>query len=336
MSRLLSMLLVLTGLVLVGPPANAAVSVTISASRTTLVHGSSVTFSGRAVDAKRGSVVRLQRRAAAGWRTVASKTVSSTRSYRFTITPPKGYQYYRVLKPRQLGQAAAASRTVKLTVRWRPSLVLGEVSHDVDAADGTVTTTAGGSTTGLAEGTGLRLELQQPDGSWAGHGWAAVEADHTWSDTFAGSHGMRLRYTAPAAGERLAASSASFVVDGRWTPTITVAARMDSLTDEATVSGASTGLSEGSTVQRAYAKEDSWVAEGDPVTVAADGSFTDSFAVTMKRAYRYTASADRATTGGVVAAVRVHRCAGGTGLPQLDDSGGLPRRCHRTATAAPP
>lgn len=216
------MLLVLIGLVFVAPPANAALSVTISASRTTLPHGASVTFSGRAVDAKPGSVVRLQRKAAAGWRTVASKKVRATRSYRFSTTPPKGYQYYRVVKPRQLRQVAAVSRTVKLIVRWRPSVVLGAVTHDVDVTTGTVRTTTDGTTTGLPEGTGLRREIQRVDGTWARHGWTAVDADHTWSDTFAGSHDMRLRYTAPAAGPRRAASSVIFVVDGRWTPTVTI------------------------------------------------------------------------------------------------------------------
>lgn len=222
MRRLLSLVLVLTGVVFLGPAANAALSVTITASRTTLLHGTSVTFTGRAVDAKPGSVVKLQRKAPAGWRTVASKKVWATRSYRFSTTPPKGYQYYRVVKPRQLRQGAAVSRTVKLTVRWRPSVVLGEVTHDVDVTTGTVRTTTGGTTTGLPEGTGLRREIQRVDGTWARHGWTAVDADHTWSDTFAGSHDMRLRYTAPAAGPRLAASSVIFVVDGRWTPTVTI------------------------------------------------------------------------------------------------------------------
>jgi hypothetical protein len=291
MRRLLSLLLALTGLVLVAPPAHAVLSVTISASRTTLPHGSSVTFSGRAVDAKPGSVVRLQRKAPTGWRTVASKKVWAPRSYRFSTTPPKGYQYYRVLKPRQLGQAAAVSRTVKLTVRWRPSVILGEVSHEVDANTDAVTTTAGGRTTGLAAGTGLRREVQQADGTWARHGWTTIAADRSWSDTFAGSHGMRLRYTVPASGPRLESSSTSFVVDGRWTPTLTVAATMDAQTDEVTVDGSSTGLPEGATVQREYSNGDSWVAEGAPVPVAAAGAFSDSFQVTMHRDYRYTVSA---------------------------------------------
>lgn len=291
MRRVLSLVFVLTGLVLVAPSANAAGSVTITASRTTLPHGTSMTFSGRAVDAEPGSGVKLQRKTPTGWRTVASKKVWATRSYRFRVTPPKGYQYYRVLKPRQLGQAATVSRTVKLTVRWRPSVVLGEVNHEVDSATGAVTTTAGGRTTGLAAGTALRREVQQADGTWSGHGWTAVAADRTWSDTFPGSHDMRLRYSVPASGARLAASSVAFVVDGRWTPTLTVAAGMDPLTDEVTVDGVSTGLVAGSTVQREHVEAETWVDEGEPVQVASDGSFTDSFRVTMNRDYRYTASA---------------------------------------------
>lgn len=37
---------------------------------------------------------------------------------------------------------------------------------------------------------------------------------------------------------------------------------------------------------------DAWMAQGTPVPVADDGTFTDSFAVTMNRDYRFTASAD--------------------------------------------
>jgi hypothetical protein len=390
MSRLLTVLLALTLFVLVTPPpAHAALSVTISASPTTLAHGSSVTFTGKAVGARRGSVVKLQRKAGLVWRTVASRKVRATRAYRFTTTPPKGYQHYRVLKPRQLGQPAVSSRTAKLTVHWRPSVVLGEVRHDVDTSDGSVTTTATGSTKGLPEGvqlrrelrasdgtwtshgwvtvtaerswrdtftsshgrrlrytapadgprraassasflvdgswtptlllgdvsrevdptdgsvtttatgstdgvpagTQLRREVQQSDGSWATHGWATLDADHSWRDTFAGSHGMQLRYTAPAAPPRQAASSASFVVDGSWTPTVTATATMDSLTDQVTVTGSSTGLPLGVSVQREYADADSWVAQGVPVSVAADGTFSDAFAGTMNRAYRYRAPA---------------------------------------------
>lgn len=291
MSRVLSMLLVLSGLVLVAPPAQAALSVTISVSRTTLSYGSTVVFSGRAAGAKPGSVVKLRRKTADGWRTVASKKVGSTRSYRFRVTPPRGYQYYRVLKPRQLGQASAVSRTVKLTVRWRPVVALGDVSHEVDVTDGTVTTTTDGNTRWLPAGTRLRRDLQQPDGTWAEHGSVSVAADHTWSDTFASSHNWRLRYTAPVSGPRLATSSASFAVDGSWTPTIAVEPTMDPLTDEATVSGTTTGLTEGSTVQREYGSADSWVAEGTPVPVGADGTFTDAFRLTMNRSYRYIADA---------------------------------------------
>ena len=291
MRRLLSVLLVLGGLVLVAPPAQAAVSVTVSASRTTLPTGSSVTLSGRAVDAKPGSVVKLQRHTATGWTTVASKKVWSTRSYSFTTTPPKGYQSYRVLKPRQLGQASAVSRTVKLTVQWRPTVVLGDAHDQVDGTTGQVTTTATGGTTGLAAGTQVRRDLQQPDGSWAAQGWTTLAADHTWDDTFTSSDGQHLRYTAPASGARLATSSATFAVDGSWTPTITAAATMDPATLDARVTGSSTGLPAGVTLQRQRAVNGTWTNQGTPVTVAADGSFTDSFVVEMNRDYRYAAPA---------------------------------------------
>jgi len=289
MRRFLSVLLAVGVVAFLAPPARGDVAVSLSVSQTTLWAGGQVTFSGKAVEAKPGSVVKLQRKVGSSWTTVASRKVWAARTYSFTRTPAKGYQYYGVIKPRQLGQAYAASRTVKLTVKWRPSLTLGDVTNDVDVADGSVTTTTHGSVSGLPAGFALRRELRQVDGTWEVIGSVTLSADRSWTDTFPSRHGWRLRYTAPVAGARLASSSSAFTVDGRWTPILTVRAALDSLTDVGTVTGTTTGLPEGSPLQRQYADGNAWVAQGDPILTAADGSFTDSFAVTMKRDYRYIA-----------------------------------------------
>ncbi|MEU4451824.1 hypothetical protein AB0F44_10865 [Nocardioides sp. NPDC023903] len=108
--------------VLQAPPATAAVSISVTASASTVSEGSAVQISGTAWGARLGSVVDLQRWYDGAWRRVARKTLIDTRRFSFRITPPRGVQRYRVRKPAQLGQAAATSRTITLTVTWRPKV----------------------------------------------------------------------------------------------------------------------------------------------------------------------------------------------------------------------
>ncbi|MER6970185.1 hypothetical protein ABT304_03950 [Nocardioides sp. NPDC000445] len=108
--------------VLQAPSARAAVSIGVTASASTVSEGSALRISGTAWGARLGSVVDLQRWYAGAWRRVARKTLVDSRRFSFRITPPRGIQRYRVHKPAQLGQAAATSRTITLTITWRPSV----------------------------------------------------------------------------------------------------------------------------------------------------------------------------------------------------------------------
>jgi len=122
MRRVLAFVIIAFGLVFIAPPAEAAVSVTITASPTTLVEGGSTVIKGKAVNAKPGSVVRLQHWASGSWQTVASRKVWSTQTYSFSRKPAPGHPRFRVFKPAQLGQAAAVSTVVTLTVKWLPRI----------------------------------------------------------------------------------------------------------------------------------------------------------------------------------------------------------------------
>lgn len=272
-----------------GSSAERALSVTIKAVPTTLMVGETSAISGRAVEAKPGSTVNLQRRIDGVWTTTKSRRVSDTRTYSFTVQPLKGYQHYRVVKPRQLGQPAAASSEVRLTVQWLPTITRN-VEYQVDTDTGDVTTTAWGVTTGLPAGAHLIREVKQSDGTWTPQDSVTVRADKSWSDRFPSTHGSRLRYTAPGAGARLTASSPSFVVDGTWTATIDdIVATMDPLTDDATVAGATSGVPAGEFLQREFQQTSGdWIAEGDPVVVDADHTFADTFPARFDRSYRYT------------------------------------------------
>lgn len=122
MKRCGAALLMVIGMVVLAPPAFAAVTISVHAGRSTLMAGTATTISGTAYGAKPGSVVRLQRRVGTTWTTVASRKVWSARTYGFSVSPPRGYQYYRVAKFRQFGQPFAVSPTLKLTVRWNPAI----------------------------------------------------------------------------------------------------------------------------------------------------------------------------------------------------------------------
>ena len=171
MRRLLVLLMLTGSLLLAHPPAYAAVSVSVTASRTTLMVGQLVAVQGKASGAAPGSVVRLQHRTGGAWHTVASRRISSERLYGFWVKPPKGYQDYRVRKPAQLGQPAATSATVRLTVRWRPTLT-GQLDDVVDPATGAVPSTATGHATGCGATYATPTAPGAPSPGWSStQGW---------------------------------------------------------------------------------------------------------------------------------------------------------------------
>lgn len=117
-----SVLSLMFSLAVLAPPATAAVSISVTVSASTVSEGSAVRIGGTAWGARLGSVVDLQRWYDGAWRRVARKTLVDTRRFSFRVTPPRGVQRYRVRKPAQLGQSAATSRTISVTVTWRPKV----------------------------------------------------------------------------------------------------------------------------------------------------------------------------------------------------------------------
>ena len=207
MTRILSLLLVVAGLSLVAPPAQAALRVSLSASRATIVEDSSTTLSGRASDARLGSVVTLQRRRSDGtWSTIAERRLRTTRAFSFDVSPKRGYHRYRVVKARQLGQPREVSRTVLVTVNWRPTIAAsatGAFNSDED----TWTTTVIGSAPELA---GVSLAVQRlTDGNWtATEVEIVVGSDGRFTHTIpGGARGTEYRFVSPPSGLRLAARS---------------------------------------------------------------------------------------------------------------------------------
>lgn len=195
------------------PSASAAVTVSLRVSDSVVDEGDRVTFSGTATGARLGSTVRLQRRVGDAWQTVASRTLRTTRSFAFVVTPPRGRPVYRVLKPGALGQPAAASASLRLTVLWQPTLTV-RASTLLDAQQRSVTRITLGHT-GLG-GVTLRERRRVPvadtgSGStsweWTGRTVVLPASGTTTVDRVRASRGTLFAYDAPAAGARKAVSS---------------------------------------------------------------------------------------------------------------------------------
>jgi hypothetical protein len=93
-------------------------SATLSASRTTLPLGTILALSGKAYPGAAGRTATLQRRTSTGWATVATRTVSSTSAFSFTVRPSaRGKATYRAVVSADTAHYAAVSpsRTVSVS-----------------------------------------------------------------------------------------------------------------------------------------------------------------------------------------------------------------------------
>jgi hypothetical protein len=270
-------------------------SVNAVARPATVLAGERVVVKGRVRHAGPRARVRLVVRDADRWQRVAVTRATRTGRYRFTVVPPRGDSTYRVLLPRREGHPAARSRRVSVRATWSPAVVVSGAVHRVDPA-GAVTTTASGAAADVA-GQRLVRERRLLDGSWAAIGEVVVGADGTWSDAFASAHDWQVRWTAPAAGARLAASSGGVVVDGSWTPTVvlsgTTLTRGADDRPSVTATGTSTGLAGATLVRERRLADGAWAAVGTApaVPVGADGSWADTFGADPGWEVRWTAPA---------------------------------------------
>lgn len=219
MLRIMSVLALVTSLWLVPAQAQATVSITIVPSRTALEVGQSVTFTGRVSGAPAGVVVRLQRLVAGSWSTVAKTKTSPTRRYRFTTLPPKGYQSYRVVMPRQAGRPSAVSPRSKLRVSWRPAMTVeweGKMREDEVWSIWTYVY--------APQLVGVALDIQRRlDDSWSSTGESVLVGTNGYAVHKFGAEplGTQFRFRAPASGLRLAAGSPTVTIDAvAWRPTL--------------------------------------------------------------------------------------------------------------------
>lgn len=87
-------------------------AVSANLSKTSFALGGSVALSGSVAPSHAGQTVYLQRYVSGAWKSVASKTLSSTSTYSFTIKPStRGSYYYRVYKPADADHLSNVSAT---------------------------------------------------------------------------------------------------------------------------------------------------------------------------------------------------------------------------------
>lgn len=95
-----------------------APSVTITASRTSLYLGGTVTFGTKVGPSHSGRAVVLQRWNGKTWQTVATRTLSSSSTASVAVRPPvRGYSSYRWYIAAHTDHAAAVSSTLRVLVR---------------------------------------------------------------------------------------------------------------------------------------------------------------------------------------------------------------------------
>jgi hypothetical protein len=205
--------------------AEATLTVSLSAQPSTYVEGGSTRLSGTADGAKLGSVVKLQKKRADSWTTIAQRTLRDSRAFSFTVSPARGYHTYRVAKDRQLGQPRVVSRSVVVTVTWRPTIAVTSTGA-LDPAGDVWITTVKGTTTGLR---GVTLAVQRyAYGAWSAAGESvSVGSGGQFSHVITGgTGGTRYRYVSPASGLRLPARSEPVSVAAEvYTPTVGLTVR---------------------------------------------------------------------------------------------------------------
>lgn len=206
MKRLVAAIFFAAGLTVVAPPAEASVSLTIEVSETTIMRGDSVVISGKAARARIGTTIRLQHKRPNGWRTVTSKTIGMSRTYSFRVTPPKGRQTYRALKPRQYGQPRVVSPSVTIKVQWVPTLTLDAVIPVHDVAGMQFQDVSGRTN---AFGTEVALQHETKYGGWTSWGRATVGPTGAFKARLRNlAQGTLVRAVIHGTGPRLRATSA--------------------------------------------------------------------------------------------------------------------------------
>ena len=209
-SALVVVALAATGLLVPVAPANAATTVTASASPRTLSRGDTTRIVGYARGAAPGSTVSLQLKTGDAWQSLRERTTDASGAYSFTVKPPKGHPVYRVVLPRQGGRPFAASDPVTLTVRWTLDLTIAAEWRNT-AAGGRWLVVSG--TTSYSGAGRVRLQQKFPDTGWGNRGFLGL--DH---GTFSGTPrspvrpGLPLRVVLGASGPRLEAVSTPLVV----------------------------------------------------------------------------------------------------------------------------
>ena len=301
-----------------------------------VAEGRPVTFSGTVRNAAPRSTVRLERRTGSGWRRVAVDRTNRFGRYDLRAVPPRGDTTFRVVLPRRTGQPEGRSSRVSVRATWTPALALTRVSYDASTGGGVVTRAAG--TAPELAGVPLERQRRRADGTWTAAGTTTVRADGSWADATTGEAGWQLRWVAPADGARQPASTSEVTVaavpvpptpgpgpdptpnpipgptpgptpdptpdpapdpDPGVAPTLTARATHYASSGFAEVSGASTGLVSDDQVQREVQRGGVWGADGSPVRIDTDGSFSDVFRIELGLSYRYAVTATDLRAGAV-------------------------------------
>jgi len=286
MHRFLAALLVVVGMSLTQPPAGAAtISVSLTATRTTVLEGQRVGLSGQVIGAIPGSTIKLQQYTAAGWQTINSRRVWDTGRFGFSVLPARGYQRYRVVKAIYRGQPRIVSPVVILKVEWQP--VLSTTATPERTADGDHVTYAG--TVSGAPSATVRLQRRyRSTGTWYDADSVAAGPDGGFSFLVLRDYAdAQFRIVVPRSGLRREVVSAAMPFDHLpWDLTLNEPLEITGLLPAAHAAVVHFDATEGTEVSIAALAEGDFTAH----VVAPDGSLLDTFTnQTSSRLARFVA-----------------------------------------------
>jgi alpha-tubulin suppressor-like RCC1 family protein len=267
---------------LTAPSASAATSRSASAnfSTTSTVSSAHVSVSGKITHSPKRSSVRLQRKSGSSWTTVTTTSTTSTSgTYTATISVPAkiGSYYFRSYAPAKGSLKAAASRSVKITVRTKVAISLTRSAS-------TVLTSATVTLTGRVKPfvKGARVEIQRKSGTtWVDVTSAALSSGGIYAATIhvPSTRGLcYYRTTSPVRGSLAAAVSAAVPINVLSKVAVTLIAPHSTVVSSSsvTLSGTVAPFLHGAIVTIQHSSGSTWITVSTR-PLSATGTYTYTF-----------------------------------------------------------
>jgi len=230
----IGVLLVLSGL---AAPAQAVTTRTVSmaATPTSAVAGSTILLYGHLSKSPTGSTVKLQRKSGSSWAQVTTTRTSNSAGYfsfHVTASSTPGYYYYRAVASATSKLSSATSKTVTVTALRKVSVTIKATATTIEPGD--TITLSGTVKPFVSQDTGF---IQRYNGAkWIDLTTATISSTGTYRRSFSPQASTTYRFYVPRQGFNGSGHSAGLRISiptGPVPPTITTTTMPDGFTDTA-------------------------------------------------------------------------------------------------------